>query len=68
MATETQTQMKIVAGSRVVVANRNDVNSKWSSRLYVNCVGDALGDATLTAAKHATEAGVRRWARKALEG
>jgi hypothetical protein len=63
--------IKIAAGSRVVIARRNDEASNWSSRLYVNAReinGRVDGDATLIAAKHSTEAGARRWAAKVLAG
>jgi hypothetical protein len=66
MTASPQTQMKITVGARIVVASRNDMNSRWTSRLYVNCAGDVLGEATLLVAKHSTEAGACRWARKVL--
>lgn len=49
-------------GSRIVKSFRNAEGSTWFSRLYVN----AGETATLTASKHQTEAGARRWAEKAL--
>jgi hypothetical protein len=52
----------IKQGSRVVIATRNDEGSRWGSRLYVNG-GET---ATLQAAKHKTEAGVRKWAETVL--
>jgi hypothetical protein len=55
------------SGSKTVVTNEQ--NGRYSSRLYVNCLNlgngcRALGDATLTAAKHSSEKGARAWAAK----
>jgi hypothetical protein len=55
-------QIEIKAGNRLVIASRNDETYPWSSRLYVNG-GET---ATLTSAKHKSEAGVRRWAERVL--
>jgi len=55
-------QLTITHGARQVVAFRNDENSKWHARLYVN-KGET---ATTTASKFKTEAGLRRWARKVM--
>lgn len=49
-------------GSREVVSTANDASSIWSSRLYVNH-GET---ATLTCAKHKTQAGAVKWAKKTL--
>ena len=49
-------------GSRVVISFSNGAGFSWSSRLYVNN-GET---ATLTCAKHKTEAGARKWAAKML--
>lgn len=49
-------------GSRVVISFSNGEGFSWSSRLYVNN-GET---ATLTCAKHKTEAGARKWAAKML--
>jgi hypothetical protein len=46
----------------IVIATSNGEGFSWSSRLYVNN-GET---ATLTAAKHKSEAGARAWAAKAL--
>lgn len=54
--------IKITSGSRIVISSRNEEGCIWSSRLYVNN-GET---ATLIAAKHSTENGVRKWAAKAL--
>jgi hypothetical protein len=56
-------QITIREGSRTVHATRNDEGHPWSSRLYV---GGAMEIATLQTAKHKTEAGLRRWAKKML--
>ena len=49
--------------SRFVIASRNDANSKWSARLYVN-----LGEtATQTARKFSTIEQAERWADKLLQ-
>lgn len=53
---------EIAKGTRKVVATRNDDNSEWQSRLYVNN-GET---ATLTNAKHKTLKGVEKWAAKVL--
>lgn len=50
-------------GSRKVISTRNGEGCDWSSRLYVNN-GET---ATLTCAKHKSEAGARKWAAKVLE-
>jgi hypothetical protein len=55
--------IEITNGSRKVVAFRNDANSKWEARLYVN-KGET---ATLTCGKFKTEKGMRTWAAKKLE-
>jgi len=52
----------ITAGTKQVIASRNDESSKWSSRLYVNN-GET---ATLVTGKHGTEKGVRAWASKVM--
>lgn len=49
-------QIEITKGSRKVISFR--CGDKWESRLYVNN-GET---ATLTCAKHKSEAGVRKWA------
>jgi len=57
-------------GSRTVVTYVQD--GTYSSRLWVNCKPEVknpavdLGDATLVACKHTSEAGARKWAAKAL--
>lgn len=55
-------QIETTAGSRKVISFRNGEGYTWSSRLYVNH-GET---ATLTSAKHKSEAGVRKWAAKVL--
>jgi hypothetical protein len=55
-------QFETINGSRKVISSRNDDASKWFSRLYVNG-GET---ATLVTGKHASEAGARKWAEKAL--
>jgi hypothetical protein len=55
-------QFETTAGTRKVISFANDRNSIWHSRLYVNN-GET---ATLTSAKHKSEAGARKWAAKAL--
>jgi hypothetical protein len=55
-------QFETRTGSRVVIATSNGEGCGWSSRLYVNG-GET---ATLTAAKHKSEAGARKWAAKIL--
>lgn len=56
--------IKIINGTRQVIASRNDESSKWSSRVYVNG-GET---ATLVTAKHSTDKGVRAWAAKQIGG
>jgi hypothetical protein len=56
--------IRTAKGSRVVVINEQD--GVYSSRLWVNCSATDLGDATLVARKHTSEAGARRWAAKVL--
>lgn len=53
-------QIEITDGTRKVIAFRNDENSKWNARLYVNN-GET---ATLTNGKFKTESGLRKWASK----
>ena len=55
-------QFETKSGSKLVRSASNGSGSPWSSRLYVNG-GDT---ATLTAAKHKSEAGARAWADKVL--
>lgn len=54
--------IEIANGTRKVIASRNDSESKWSARLYVND-GET---ATTVTAKFKTEDGVRDWAAKQL--
>lgn len=57
-------------GSRTVVTYVQD--GSYSSRLWVNCKAEIknpavdLGDATLVARNHSSEAGARKWAAKAV--
>jgi hypothetical protein len=51
-------------GSRTVVTAHE--GGKFRSRLYVNCQNGQLGDATLVAKKHGTQAGAINWANKVL--
>ena len=55
-------QIRIGGETRLVIATRNNINSSWSGRLYVNG-GET---ATLMTAKRKTEAGIRAWAKKVL--
>ena len=55
-------QIEITKGSRIVKSFTNGEGYSWTSRLYVNN-GET---ATLTCAKHKTEAGARKWAAKVL--
>lgn len=55
-------QLEITAGTRKVIATRNDAASKWDARLYVN-KGET---ATLSCGKFKTEKGLRNWAAKKL--
>ena len=55
-------QIRIGDETRFVIATRNNINSLWSGRLYVNG-GET---ATLMTAKRKTEAGVRAWANRVL--
>jgi hypothetical protein len=55
--------IEITKGSRKVCAFRNDSNSNWNARLYVNN-GET---ATLTCGKFKTEKGLRMWAAQKLE-
>lgn len=57
-------QFETRKGSRVVISNCQNSAGVWQSRLYVNN-GET---ATLTCARHKTESGARRWARKHLGG
>ena len=54
--------IKIENGSRQVIATRNDSDSKWNARLYVNN-GET---ATPENGKFKTEKGLRTWAAKKL--
>lgn len=54
--------LTIEDGTRQVVATRNDSESKWEARVYVNR-GET---ATLETGKFKTETGVRRWASKKI--
>lgn len=54
--------LTITKGTRQVIAFRNDSNSKWQARLYVNNGQTA----TLTSGQFKTEKGLRKWAEKHL--
>lgn len=56
------TQIETRAGSRLVIAASNGEGAAWTSRLYVNG-GET---ATLTTARHKSEAAARKWAAKVL--
>lgn len=55
-------QIEITKGNRSVKSFTNGDGYSWNSRLYVNN-GET---ATLTCAKHKTEAGARKWAARVL--
>lgn len=58
--------IRITQGSHEVVSIVQ--NGRYSSRLYVNVKPEFGHDSTATtiAAKHTTEAGMRKWAQKVL--
>lgn len=59
----TERRMILARGTRQVIASRNDTNSSWSARVYVNN-GET---ATLLCCKRATADGVRKWADKNID-
>ena len=62
--------LEIKQGNRAVIATRNDEESRWHARLYVNArncdVTHPDATATNSCGTFKTEAGVRRWASKHL--
>jgi hypothetical protein len=59
-------QQIIQNGTRAVSISANTEAGPFSARLYVNCEGGQLGDATLTVTKRKSLAAVTAWANKEL--
>jgi hypothetical protein len=57
--------IKTTSGTRTVVTTNQD-GGTFSSRLWVNCKANDLGDATLVARKHTSLKGALNWSNKVL--